>query len=498
MHFDIIDGMKRICLFVFGLMTWEMIFSQIISFEHFKQEQEFLFEVMDSTQRTTFDAYRKKLNTIYVDSLQQKWKEYILSPPVLDISKYDTIPIIPQIISSPDSLSVPALLIREEKQKPISVVPQPVAPISPPEDVPYKEISLLFYNTPVSIRIPINNHISTNITKETHVAEVWNRFSEKEYDWILIDVLELRSQLLLCDWGYVKLTQTISEYIYGISNLATIFHAYLLANSGYDIRLAFFEKNLCIGIATDLNLFEYPYLIKDDKAYFFTNKNVQKVKMADAHYGGEHLLSLKINIEPKFSENFALPRHLKSENGISTTVLVNKNHIDFYNDYPATYKRNDIINKWSVHVDVPIGQSICTNLYSTLKEVIQGKTEYDAVSVILNFVQTAFDCQTDNLIWGKERSFYPTEMFYYPYSDCEDRAILFSRLIRDLLGLNIILLYYPGHLSTAVAFTQNVEGYGVTYKDDLYIVCDPTFLGGMVGDIMPEYKNQQAKIIGLN
>lgn len=54
MHFDIIDGMKRICLFVFGLMTWEMIFSQIISFEHFKQEQEFLFEVMDSTQRTTF------------------------------------------------------------------------------------------------------------------------------------------------------------------------------------------------------------------------------------------------------------------------------------------------------------------------------------------------------------------------------------------------------------------------------------------------------------
>ena len=111
MHFDIIDGMKRICLFVFGLMTWEMIFSQIISFEHFKQEQEFLFEVMDSTQRTTFDAYRKKLNTIYVDSLQQKWKEYILSPPVLDISKYDTIPIIPQIISSTDSLSIPSLLI---------------------------------------------------------------------------------------------------------------------------------------------------------------------------------------------------------------------------------------------------------------------------------------------------------------------------------------------------------------------------------------------------
>ena len=34
--------------------------------------------------------------------------------------------------------------------------------------------------------------------------------------------------------------------------------------------------------------------------------------------------------------------------------------------------------------------------------------------------------------------------------NCEDRAILFTRIVRDLLGLKCILIYYPGHLASAV------------------------------------------------
>ena len=34
--------------------------------------------------------------------------------------------------------------------------------------------------------------------------------------------------------------------------------------------------------------------------------------------------------------------------------------------------------------------------------------------------------------------------------NCEDRAILFTRIVRDLLGLKFILIYYPGHLASAV------------------------------------------------
>ena len=32
-------------------------------------------------------------------------------------------------------------------------------------------------------------------------------------------------------------------------------------------------------------------------------------------------------------------------------------------------------------------------------------------------------------------------MYYYPYSDCEDRSILFARLVKDLLGLDVVMWF---------------------------------------------------------
>lgn len=100
-------------------------------------------------------------------------------------------------------------------------------------------------------------------------------------------------------------------------------------------------------------------------------------------------------------------------------------------------------------------------------------------------------------ICGGDRAFFAQETLYYPYSDCEDRAILFSRLVRDLVGLDVVLLYYPGHLATAVAFNENVTGDYLVYNNRKYIVCDPTFINAGVGRTMPDMNNQQAQIIAL-
>ena len=96
---------------------------------------------------------------------------------------------------------------------------------------------------------------------------------------------------------------------------------------------------------------------------------------------------------------------------------------------------------------------------------ISGMNEKDAVGILLNWVQTAYEFGNDDKIWGHDRAFFAQETLYYPYSDCEDRAILFSRLVRDLVGLDVVLLYYPGHLATAVAFNDEVKGDYLTYKN---------------------------------
>jgi hypothetical protein len=113
----------------------------------------------------------------------------------------------------------------------------------------------------------------------------------------------------------------------------------------------------------------------------------------------------------------------------------------------------------------------------------------------LNFVQTAFDYQTDGQQFGYERSLFADETFFYPYSDCEDRSILFAVLVRELLGLEVVLLSYPKHIATAVRFNSEVTGDALIIDNRRFTVCDPTYLGAGIGMAMDEFRETKAKVI---
>jgi hypothetical protein len=119
------------------------------------------------------------------------------------------------------------------------------------------------------------------------------------------------------------------------------------------------------------------------------------------------------------------------------------------------------------------------------------------VGILLNWVQTAFKYGYDDEIWGGDRAFFVQETLFYPQSDCEDRSILFSRLVRDLTGLDVALVYYPGHLAAAVAFSGQEEGDWFNCNGQRFVVCDPTYINAPVGLTMPGMDNKTAKIILL-
>jgi hypothetical protein len=171
--------------------------------------------------------------------------------------------------------------------------------------------------------------------------------------------------------------------------------------------------------------------------------------------------------------------------------------IDFFNTYPQACFNGDQTTRWAAYANTPMEKTVKDMLYPPLKKTITGLTERDAVGIILNWVQTAFEYEYDDKVWGGDRAFFAQETLYYPYCDCEDRAILFSRLVRDLVGLDVVLLYYPGHLAAAVAFSNDVNGDYLTYKNRKYIVCDPTYINAGVGRTMPGMNNKEAQVIAL-
>ena len=171
-------------------------------------------------------------------------------------------------------------------------------------------------------------------------------------------------------------------------------------------------------------------------------------------------------------------------------MQTNSNLIAFYNDYPQS-------SMWNYYTKASMSDVLKESLYPTLRQAIEGKTTLQAANILLNFVQTGFRYQTDDVQFGYERPLFPDETFYYPYCDCEDRSILFSCLVRELLGLDVVLLNYPEHLATAVCFNEEVKGDYLLVGDKTYIICDPTYINARVGECAPKYKSVSPTVVVL-
>lgn len=156
---------------------------------------------------------------------------------------------------------------------------------------------------------------------------------------------------------------------------------------------------------------------------------------------------------------------------------------------------DNFMTKWNMYAQTPLDDDVRTQVYPQLETVIKGMSKPMAVGRLLNLLQTGLKYEYDNKVWGRDRAFFAEETLYYPYCDCEDRAILLSRLIKDLLGLQTILVYYPGHLAMAVAFNEYVNGDYISYQGKRFVICDPTYIGAPIGKTMPGMDNSIATVI---
>jgi hypothetical protein len=136
------------------------------------------------------------------------------------------------------------------------------------------------------------------------------------------------------------------------------------------------------------------------------------------------------------------------------------------------------------------------HLVEPLREATTGMERPQQVNFLLRLVQTAFDYETDQEQFGREDYLYPEETVYYPASDCEDRSVLFAWLVREVLGLEVAALDYPGHVATAVAL-EGGEGVRVEIDGRALMVADPTYINARAGMVMPEYRDQRPKVIPL-
>lgn len=463
-------------------------------FEAYRQQAISKYKAYQDKEAADFAAFRKKANEEYAAFVEQAWKEMNsaagITPPA------DPKPKTPPRHKTNEPTPKPQKLTYDKAES-LPPAPKPIdmPEIELPAEEEYDAEQVDFFATKIVIRAVKHlglAKLASVAAKE--VARVWRLFSKGSYESLLSDCLAQRKRLSLCDWAYIQLCGKVAEKVYKRAcNEAVMLQAYLLTQSGFRVRMAESGGKLVLLAPFDHTIYNYSYLNIDGLKYYVLNK-VKKgtFRVCQAVFPRERTASIAIAQQPQLASAPTQTRIFKGGRypNMKASLAVNRNLIDFYAQYPVS-------DAWDAYARTSLSEQTKKALYPSLRAQLEGKDERTQVDMLLDFVQHAFEYKTDQEQFGYERPLFGDESFYYPYNDCEDRSILFSILVRDLTGLDVVLLHYPGHLATAVHFTTDVTGDYLSYNNKRFIVCDPTYIGATVGESMPEFADSTLKIVAL-
>lgn len=482
-------------LLIFRLtIILSLLFVLFLANDCFSQDYNERYDFFAKNAKTTYDKFWEDCNKRYTEFLREAWGWYVGNEP-LPLPKEKVVPPRPYMGDNEGE---------KAEVKPVVTVPEglepqpvPVAPVrETPDDDTYFPFS--FYGNDCRVRLPETERLKLTDLSPDAVADAWTALSSAEMNNAIRDCLETRIRYNLCDWAYLAFLDELGKKYCHDRNAATLLTAYLYCQSSYQMRLAMDNGHLVLLYASRHLIFDKSFFNVGTKRYYPYSDCGQSLQICDVTFDGEKPMSLLIPSEQLLGGELSQARDIASKRyDLNVQSRVPFNLIQFYNTYPTSVTDYNTMTRWAMYANTPLSQMTKDTLYPSLKESIGGYSELEAANKLLNWVQTGFEYEYDDKVWGYDRAFFAEETLYYPFADCEDRSILFSRLVRDLLGLDVALIYYPGHLATAVCFNEDIKGDAMLINGRRFIVCDPTYIGAPVGAQMPnlEYDKTQAIVL---
>jgi len=505
------------------------------------------FEEWLRREQQQFEDFRAKQNREFTEMLQQEWEAIHSSEPesLLEENKpvaapvADTIPeapgeptpepdLDPQPDPRPDpkpepdpepeppEKELPPVPDPPAQELPHPPLPEPPAqePAPHPEPVPEEDflappapepglsaVTIDFFGHTLDVPFdPALNQITVgNPYDAKTIASFWEQLSDTEIDALVDYYQHMQERMRLNDWGMARLIFSSGLAVFsGNRDLARLYTWFMLIQSGHKARIGFNDNGVILMLATQTHIFGTPFFRFNGQPFFMAHfdkipPEPQRVYTYGSDFPGDLVpLSLNMPATPAFPPSY-IDRNLQFTfhgEEIRIQVQVDRNLISYYEFFPQT--------ELEVYFNAPVTESTATGLLRSLEKHIEGKSEKEAIHLLLRFVQTAFAYKIDPDHFGREKPLFPEETLYYDYSDCEDRAILFSFLARKLTGLDVVGLRYPGHIATAIRFNEPVSGDSVDINGVAYHVCDPTYINAAPGMAMERFKHVVPKIITLD
>lgn len=383
----------------------------------------------------------------------------------------------PEKPSRPTTPTPPAPAVKPEK------------PSAPAKDVEANGPTFQFYGFDVPAP---KAHVTLlpEITKDAEAAQQWKNLDKSQAGKTL--AVELGKQAAKMGLNGYLTYRLIDSYLRSEYPSASEFSRqsaahYLMSQMGFDVRLSYFGNRTPLilmpfnqqvygSIGLELNGRKYTAILPDG----YTPQDIvgQAIYTCQLPNSGELGTSSDLKINrlniPVKARDFTI-----TGGEITISGKVNENIKNILHHYPQMPTEDFA----SSVIDPELRKSVVEQVRSQLN----GKSEKDAVNALMRFFHK-MPYATDGEFHGFEKPYFLEENFIYPKNDCEDRAIFFTYLLWNALGLQNQLLAYPGHESAAVALDENVGGTSYTYDGKVYYSADPTYIGSTVGMCADSYR----------
>lgn len=317
---------------------------------------------------------------------------------------------------------------------------------------------------------------------------------------LLASIQQKKEQLTLNDWLYYELIRQTAKTLSPNNILQQrLFNWLILSESGYDTRVTFLDQQIFLYAYTEDAIFDTPMIEEDSRR--FVNLSSIHEKMSNP---SSPLRMLRFKAMP-YGRAFSFQLHAWPQ----LSPQLQERNINFsWNDQqfslalttdatvPAFMKHYPLFAE-QLYLETPLSHTLTQSLLPQLQKIISGKSEREALEILVAFTRSAFDYKEDRDHFGKNKPMIADEVFHYPYSDCEDRSALFYNLVRSLLDLPMLIIAYPNHLTIAVALNEQI-GPPIRYADRSYYICDPTgpVNSSVIGRIPEGFEKASFEILG--
>ncbi|GLQ29788.1 hypothetical protein [Litoribrevibacter albus] len=418
-------------------------------------------------------------------------------PRVEDIPTPEVTPTVPPApIVSPTPIAPPVPIVKDvtPTPPPVIVPKQPKAPV-----YSGKKYQFDFFGRSTIVYADKKLAASLGRTYNAKaIAKGWSDLSLSDYEPVLEQLAKISKQHNLGDWGKVQLAFALSKAMHpGDINAQSFTSWFLLVKQDYQARLAYNNAGIYLLVPAEQSLYEVTFFTFGGKRFYAVSPDGKPRYLGRVYtYDGEYPRAI-VQVNMKDPLAFGDEQHYQkrtfkfkyNRQQYQVTLNVNPTRVN----YLASYPQMDI-DQYFVS---PVDMVTANDALDLFRPMLQGKSELDAVNLLLRFVQTGFEYQTDDQQFGFENYLFAEETLTMPASDCEDRSVLFAWLVRELLGLEVVGLDYPGHIAAAVAFSKPVPGDSIAYNGKRYTITDPTYINANAGMTMPEVAGHQPKVVAI-